>query len=216
MMSLNLKMVKDDVIVRNIQDSDVRKIVDLSHKCFGSEMSLKSEHFKNQLKLFPEGQICVEYKGKMVGNASSLIVNMDDYSDEHCYEEICDEGYIRNHNPTGNHLYGIEVGIDPDYRKMKLGRHLYNGRKRICQDLNLKSIFIGGRMPFFYKYADHLSAEEYVAKVQEEKIYDPVLTFQMRNGFELKHVIKNYLPGDEASLQYGALMEWKNKDYQAK
>ena len=53
---------------------------------------------------------------------------------------------------------------------------------------------------------------EYAQEVMKGKIYDPVLTLQMKNGFELNKVIANYLPGDEESLEYAALMEWKNND----
>lgn len=202
-----------EIVVRNIVHEDLDAAAALSMKCFGPEMSLKREHIESQIELFPKGQICVEYKGEIVGTALSLIVNFDDYGEEHTYYEICDQGFIRNHNPNGRNLYGIEVGVNEEFRGMQLGRRLYEGRRRICKELNLDSILIGGRMPFFYKYAKQMSAAEYAQEVMKEKIYDPVLTFQMKNGFELNKVIAGYLPKDEESLEYGALMEWKNEDY---
>lgn len=204
-----------DVIIRSIHPEDLEEIAALSLKTFGPEMSLKYEHFKSQLELFPEGQVCVEYDGKIVGCAISLIVNLEDYGHEHTYEEISDEGYIRNHNPKGRHLYGIEVGVDPDYRNMKLGKLLYDARRKICKDLNLESIVIGGRIPNYHKHADTLSALEYAEKVVAGELYDPVATFQSKSGFNLVAVIPKYLPGDEESLEYASLMEWKNDSYTA-
>ena len=213
MPQLNLKNNVQEIVVRNILKEDLDDVATLSMKCFGPDMSLKYDHFVSQLELFPEGQICLEYNGQIVGTALSLIVNFEDYGDKHTYYEISDLGFIRNHNPKGRNLYGIEVGVDEDFRGMQLGRHLYEGRKRICKEFNLDSIVIGGRMPFFYKYAEQMSADEYAQEVLQGKIYDPVLTFQMKNGFELNKVIANYLPGDVESLEYAALMEWKNIDY---
>jgi ribosomal protein S18 acetylase RimI-like enzyme len=216
MPQLNLKKNIQKIVVRNILKKDLDDVAALSMKCFGPDMSLKHEHFESQLELFPEGQICLEYNGQIVGTALSLIVNFEDYGNQHTYYEISDLGFIRNHNPKGRNLYGIEVGVNENFRGMQLGRHLYDGRKRICKKLNLDSIVIGGRMPFFYKYAEQLSADKYAQEVMKGKIYDPVLTFQMKNGFELNKVIANYLPGDVESLEYGALMEWRNRDYKPK
>lgn len=199
--------------VRNINPEDLDEIAALSKKVFGPYISYKREHFASQLTIFPEGQFCIEYDGKIVGNASSLIINFHDYGSNHSYKEIADDGFIRNHNPNGVNLYGIEVGVHPDYRGMKIGRRLYEARRKICKQLNLKSIFIGGRIPFYHKYADQLSAKDYALKVVEGEIYDPVLTFQLKKGFVLHDVIPNYLPDDHESMEYATSMEWHNPDY---
>ncbi|WP_391117707.1 GNAT family N-acetyltransferase [Psychrobacillus sp. L3] len=216
MPQLNIINGEQEIVVRNILEKDIDDVAALSMKCFGPEMSLEREHIESQLELFPEGQICIEYNGEIVGTALSLIVNFEDYGDKHNYLEICDSGFIRNHNPEGRNLYGIEVGVDESFRGMQLGRHLYDGRRKICKEFNLESILVGGRMPFYYKYANRLSAFEYAQEVMKGKIYDPVLTFQMKNGFELNKVLANYLLDDVESLEYAALMEWKNTDYTPK
>ncbi|WP_200410908.1 GNAT family N-acetyltransferase [Virgibacillus salexigens] len=201
------------LIVRNIRYEDLEEIAALSNKCFGPDISLQREHFASQLEVFPEGQICIEYEGEIVGNASSLIINYHDYDEDHSYKVLSDEGYIRNHNPHGVHLYGIEVGVHPDYRGMKIGQRLYDARRAICKEFNLKSIFIGGRIPFYYKYAEQMSAKDYALKVIHGELYDPVLTFQSKKGFVLHEVVANYLPDDHESLKYATTMEWSNPDY---
>ncbi|MCY9141830.1 carbon-nitrogen hydrolase, partial [Peribacillus frigoritolerans] len=82
--------------------------------------------------------------------------------------------------------------------------------------LNLKSIIIGGRIPNYHKHADELLPREYVKEVQLHKIYDPVLSFQLLNGFTLMRINPNYLPDDLQSNKYATLMEWNNVDYQPK
>ncbi|MDW7650868.1 MAG: nitrilase-related carbon-nitrogen hydrolase, partial [Bacillota bacterium] len=117
------------------------------------------------------------------------------------------------HDPEGHSLYGIAIMVHPDFRRLKIGTRLYEARNNLVRELNLKNILIAGRMPFYYKYADKLSPKEYVEQVIQHKIYDPVLTFQLLNGFTLKWVNPNYLDDDRASRQNAVLMEWNNVDY---
>lgn len=213
MSNAHIEKKQPEIIVRKIEPKDFDAVAALSLKSFGEENSLKQEHFESQYKLFPEGQICLEYDGKIVGTALSLIVNFEDYGYDHNYYDICDLGFIRNHNPEGRHLYGIEVAVDSEYRGMRLGKRLYEGRRNIAKKFNLEKIYIGGRMPGYHEHADEMSALEYAKKAQDGELYDPVLTFQMKNGFVLNTVIDKYLPGDDESREYGALMEWANPDY---
>ncbi|KJS87280.1 MAG: hypothetical protein JM58_04725 [Peptococcaceae bacterium BICA1-8] len=64
----------------------------------------KISQFESHIKIFPEGQICVEYDDIIIGSSSSLIINFDEYNDQHSLDEITDNGYITNHNPEGYNL----------------------------------------------------------------------------------------------------------------
>ena len=206
--------IEKKLIVRNTTFDDIESIIQMNKLGFGiPEIAFKREHFESQLSIFPEGQICIEYDGKIIASCSSLIINFDEYGVDHTFSEIADDGFIRNHNPNGKNLYGIEVVVHPDYRHMKIGRRLYEARREICRKFNLESILFGGRIPNYHKYADQMTAEEYVEQVIKRNIYDPVLTFQLMNGFEFIKVMPGYLPHDEASLENATLMEWKNPEY---
>lgn len=209
----NKSVIERDIIVRNIETKDIDEVLELALNVFGPDIAFKRKHIENQLKLFPEGQICIEYQGTIIGSSSSLIVNIEDYNTHHSFDEIADKGYIRNHQPNGKNLYGIEVVVHPEYRHMKIGKRLYEARRKLCEKLNLKSIVIGGRIPNYHKYANKMSAAEYTRRVLDQDIYDPVLSFQHKNGFILKGVMPNYLPEDKASMAYATLMEWQNPHF---
>src|SRR5699024_4967762 len=129
---------KHDLVIRSIYPEDLDEISALSIKCFGPEMCFKKKHFSSQLKLFPEVQACVEYEGSILGCSISVKKYIADYEHNHKYEPISDELYIRNHNPHGKHLHGIEVSVNPDYRNIKLGKLLNHARRKICRELNLE------------------------------------------------------------------------------
>jgi GNAT superfamily N-acetyltransferase len=203
----------EDAVIKRIGLEDVEQVYELAVIGFGREIAFEPQHYEHQIKRFPEGQICVEYDGKIVGSSSSLIVNFEEYENQHTFAQICDKGFVRNHNPNGKNLYGIEVVVHPDYRQKKIAQMLYEVRKELCKELNLKSILIGGRIPHYHKYADEYSAEEYVEQVIAGKLYDPVLNFQKNNGFKLIEVMRNYMPADKESLMHATLMEWINPDH---
>ncbi len=169
---------------------------------------------ERMISQFPEGQIVVKADGKVVGCALSIVVDYDVFGDVHTYKEITGNYKFDTHNPSGNVLYGIEVFIHPDYRGLRLGRRLYDARKELCENLRLKAIVFGGRMPNYHKYADTITPKEYVNKVKRKEVYDPVLSFQLANDFHVKKILKNYMPGDEESMDYAALLQWDNVNYE--
>ncbi len=216
MSKLDLSKFEKSIIVRNIQIGDIDEILELQKVCFPGMEPWKREHLESHIETFPEGQFCVEFEGEIIGSCSSLVVNFDEYDDRHTWDEITDEGYITNHDPDGYNLYGIEVMVHPEYRGMNIGRRLYEARKDLARRMNLKSIVIGGRIPNYYKYEKEMTPREYVEKVIDRNIYDPVLSFQLMNGFNVMRINPNYLPDDKASRRYATLMEWNNIDYRTK
>ncbi|GIN20900.1 MAG TPA: GNAT family N-acetyltransferase [Bacillus bacterium] len=202
-----------DISIQMVGHEDIDEVVELSRMVYEPSIAYDREHLESQLEVFQEGQICIKYKGKVVAGCSSLIVNFEDYGVNHSFDDITDREYIRNHNPNGTTLYGFDVTVHPEYRKMKLGRRLYEARRELCRKLNLKNIMFGGRIPYFHKYADKLTVNEYINQVTQWEIYDPVLTFQLKNGFSVRAIMENYLPQDHESLKYATLMEWRNDQY---
>jgi GNAT superfamily N-acetyltransferase len=108
------------------------------------------------------------------------------------------DGWLTTHDPNGDVLYGVDVCVDPEYRKMRLGRRLYDARKEFCRRLNLRAIVAGGRIPGYRAHADRMSPEEYIELVRRSEIYDPILSFQLANEFHVRRVIRKYVP-DAAS-----------------
>ncbi|MBU1095267.1 MAG: carbon-nitrogen hydrolase [Ignavibacteriae bacterium HGW-Ignavibacteriae-2] len=209
----NLDSFQKKIIVRNLKIDDYNDLVKLQLKCFPGMQPWKIEQIESQLKIFPEGQIIVEYRNKVIASSSSLILDMDIYEDEHSWYDISNKGFITNHNPEGDTLYGIEIMVDPQYRGMKLARRLYEARKELARNNNLKMIVIGGRIPGFREYKKSMSVEDYIDKVSRKVIYDSVLTTQMSNGFALKRLIPDYLESDSESAGYATLLEWTNLNY---
>ncbi len=181
-----------------------------------SESIWSKKSIEKLTKIFPKGQICITVDGKLAAVALSIIVNYDDFGDDHTYVDITGNYTFNTHLSTGNVLYGIEVFVDPEFRELRLGRRLYDARKELCELLNLKSIILGGRIPNYHKYSKELSPREYIRRVRDKEIYDPVLSFQLSNNFLPIKILKKYLPEDESSLENAVLLQWNNIYYSKK
>ncbi|MBA1146012.1 GNAT family N-acetyltransferase [Ectothiorhodospiraceae bacterium WFHF3C12] len=201
--------------LRNLRLSDypdVARIMDRVYADIGGAWTRKQ--FAAQINRFPDGQICIEDNGKVVAAAISMIVNYDRFGDRHTYQDITSNGYLTNHDPNGDVLYGVDVFVNPDYRDMRLGRRLYDARKELCRSLNLRAIVAGGRIPGYRKHKEEMTPEEYIELVKRRELHDPILSFQLANDFHVRRVITGYMPEDDKSQAYATLVQWDNIFYE--
>jgi len=124
------------------------------------------EELTQHLSVFPEGQlVAIDAAGRIVGSASSLIIDWDDYAESAKWSSITGYGRFSTHNPLGKTLYGADLCVDPSARRHGVGSLLYDARKQIVRDRGLKRLLTGGRIPGYVQVAREMSPQEYVAEV---------------------------------------------------
>lgn len=192
---------------------DLRSSMDKAYEQTGLG-AWKEIEIKRLLNIFPEGQLCITVNDKVVASALALIIDYSDFGDQHTYTQIHGNHSFNTHNPEGDVLYGIDVFVHPEYRGMRLGRRLYEGRKELCENMNLRAIMAGGRIPGYKKHAAEMSPRQYIEKVKMKELHDATLSFQLSNDFHVRRVLKNYLEGDVESQEFATLLEWDNIYYQ--
>ncbi|MBO9599095.1 MAG: GNAT family N-acetyltransferase [Cohnella sp.] len=200
------------VVIRNYGESDFGHLIALQAECFPppfpSELWWNEAQLTEHVTRFPEGALCAEIDGRIVGSMTSLRIRMAD-TDRHDWSTITDDGYIRNHRPDGETLYVVDICVSPDYRKFGLGHWLMQSMYETVVYLGCDRLLGGGRMPGYGAMSDRVTAEEYLDQVAQGKLKDPVITFLLRCGRMPVGVVPNYLE-DEESANYAALMEWRN------
>jgi ribosomal protein S18 acetylase RimI-like enzyme len=219
------------IVIRNITQQDIHQIINLQKKSFEDMaeygMIWPSFYLKSHIDIFPEGQFCAEIvytndgrnkmkqKKMIVGSASSLIVTLEPPYAEHTWYDITGHGMFLTHDTHGDSLYGADISTHPQYQRQGIASMLYDARKDLAKKLNLRRIIAGGRLYYYYKYADKISPLEYVNKSIGGEIKDPVLSFQLKNGFRFIKILPNYLY-DKKSLNYAAFIELLNSCYKGK
>ncbi|MBO0902488.1 bifunctional GNAT family N-acetyltransferase/carbon-nitrogen hydrolase family protein [Jiella sonneratiae] len=200
--------------VRTATTKDVAAIIALSAKVFKDEAPYTRGMVMGQLSAFPEGQFVVVYEDEIVGYAATMVLPEAKVMKQHSWAEVTGGGYAAMHDRKGDWLYGIEVCVDPDRRRLRIGKRLYDARRRLCTDMDLKGIAFGGRLPGYRRNArKYASPEDYIEAVRKNELTDPVATFHLRSGFEPQFLLKNYYPQDVASGGHGVLMVWRNPYY---
>lgn len=154
-------------------------------------------HFENHIKVFPEGQIVVEENGKLVGAASTFRCNFPEH--DTTFLEETDNLWITNVQiPDGDWMYGIDMGVLPEYRGLGLSKEMYNARNEVCKQLSLKGQIIAGMTIGYGKHKDKMTIEEYCYALEINKLSDPTITPQRKAGFRWIRPIYNYINDPEA------------------
>ena len=199
--------------VRQMTLEDAPAVIALQRRAFPGMPPWTEEQLARHLGVFPEGQLVVADKtGRIVGSASSLIIDWDDYAESAHWSVITGQGTFDTHNPIGKTLYGADLGVDPEVRRQGIGTLLYEARKQVIRERGLKRMLTGGRIPGYDDIADQMTPKEYVAEVIEGKRKDPALTFQLENGLVVLDVVPDYLQ-DTESHGFATVLEWLNPEY---
>lgn len=197
--------------VRRSHLDDIPSIIDMMARAYPGMKNYSEDMLRGQLLNFPDGQFVAEYDGTVVGYCATFRISEALAMADHNWRTITGGGFAARHDPSGEFLYGMEVAVDPQLRGMRIGQRLYNERKALCEQLGLKGIVFAGRLPGLARRSkEGIVPDQYVDLVQNRKIRDQVLSFQLRNGFQFLRIMLDYLPSDQASMGHAALMMWPN------
>ena len=201
------------ITIRNYQASGFDQMIDVQRQSFPppfpEELWWSKEQLQSHIERFPEGALCAEANGVIVGSITGLRIQDEDYLYQHQWSFVTDNGHIRNHNPEGQTLYIVDICVIPAFRKAGIGKWLMQSMYETVVQLGLLRLAGGGRMPGYHRVADVMSAEQYLEKVMDGSLHDPVISFLMRCGRVPVQVIEDYIE-DEESLNYATIMEWRN------
>ena len=194
---------------------------------------LRAEHYLAHLQVFPEGQFVLtneapatsfpppaggagqalpfntdmteQAQPPVIGMTTTHRMNFDLSSYQHSFLETSGNGWMSHHQPEGEWLYGLDMGIHPEFRGRGGARLLYRARQQLVRRLGLRGQLTVGMMNGYGAVRGQISGAEYYREWLEGRREDPTLTRQRKIGFEPLGLIHDYLH-DPACGNYGVLL----------
>jgi hypothetical protein len=182
--------------VRQARPSDIPQLLALQHDCYPTLSTIAvwgESHLKQHMTVFPEGQVIASKTGRIVGHSASFRIKSEVAMRPHTFREITAAGTFSTHDPQGDALYGAEIMVHPDVRRMGIAGRFYEYRFDLMRRLGIRYFIAGGRIPGYGAVKDTMSPADYVAEVVSGYRADRVLTPQLRSGLRVHAVLPNYL-----------------------
>jgi GNAT superfamily N-acetyltransferase len=202
------RRLPDGLVVVQTRLEHAPQLEELQRVCFPTlddRERFKAAHYRQHVELFEDGQCVVLDGDRVVGATSTVRRHFDFQHVDHTFADIIQGGWLSSHQPTGDWLYGADVGVDPAYRGRGLGTALYAARQETVWRLGLKGQVTAGMIRDYGAVKDRISAAQYYAEVIEGRRKDSTLSMQLGVGFEPRALLANYL-NDPASDNYGVLL----------
>lgn len=175
-----------------------------------------AEMYRQHVHYFPDGQLTAlaqSEQGEIVVGSTTTLRTNETFDGEHGYYfDFIGQGTLSTHEPDGEWLYGIDVGVHPDFRRMGIGRRFYEARRELVHRLNLRGELVAGLLPGYPHYRETLSVEDYVRRVVAGELRDPTLSMQLGVGFRFRKLLYDYVT-DPRSNNVVTLIVRENPDH---
>jgi uncharacterized protein (DUF952 family)/GNAT superfamily N-acetyltransferase len=202
-----------EITILNTREEDAEALASLQSACFPglpAEDYFTAEHYRSHVRVFPDGQfVALTSDGQAVGATSSMRTQFDPVP-EH-YIPFIGHNWLTTHNPEGMWLYGIDMSVHPDWRRLGIARRFYTERATLVQRLGLRGELVAGLLPGYDQHR-HLSVEAYAEQVVAGNLVDPTLTPQLRIGLRFVRLLPGYVT-DSRSDNVATLLERPNPHF---
>jgi hypothetical protein len=203
------------ILIRAVRYDDIDTLVKIENAAWGKGKAATKEMFLSRLKVFSEGFFCAEVDGTICGFSCQEIIKMMDFKNtDMTWYTFTDNGYLaKSHNIKGDSLYGVSMSVPPYISDKNVALKLYEYCGKLAIKYNLKKIYLGSRIPRYFKYKDQMSVPEYIkAKSKTGRFLDPELALYFSLNLKIENIVSNYFE-DPDSLNYGIIMSWTNPFY---
>ena len=211
-------------VISQLTESDLGEIDRVEKNTWPIDWQAPKEKFQARIKMFPAGVFGLSENDKLVGVTTSMRINFDPkkIGDYHkTWDEITGNGFIATHEPDGNTLYVVSVGVQNESQGKGYGRQLVTKQFELAKKLGCKYLMLGARLPKFKESLsdqginpNSLSMTELIQKGQEYldskrddgSRLEPEIRFYEKCGLKvLKLTDPNFGP-DPESCNFGVIM----------
>lgn len=208
------KHLPEGYSIRLMSDHDYEQISTICGMVYPTERPYTEKELAAHHRVFPEGQFVVvhEESGDVAGVHFTLLIQLIHFHLDDSWETLTAGGSFSDHDPKGHTLYGADLFIHPSHQHHGLAKALTIATRELVIQRNLWRMLGGSRMPGYGKLAGSLDPQDYILKVKTTELIDPVLTAHLHDGWDVITAIRGYLPHDDESAGWAAVIQWVNSE----
>ena len=192
---------------------EFKKLMQLCYNYIGGEFCSKEE-MTLLSDLYPEGQIVAHVNGVLIGAHLSRIVPYEKYNKAHTQGQISNmSDYVEDYI-DGNALYGLDMFVHPDYRRLNVANILYKSYFDEVSDRNFTNLIGVSLICNYGTFKNEMSLHTYIHKVKCREVKDNVLSFHLIHNAKVLDAMDNYLPSNEhQNIGYAAVIGFENLNF---
>jgi GNAT superfamily N-acetyltransferase len=210
-------MLPPNYQIRLMGPSDFEEISEICKLVYPAETPYTFEELEAHHRVFPQGQFVALYspqgQGAVAGVHFTLRLRMIDFHFDDPWDVLTARGTFSDHNPvTGHTLYGADIMVHPVHQHHGIAHALTDITRILVREEGLWRMVGASRLPGYGKRCALMGAEQYVGAVERGELVDPVLTTHLRDGWTVVRPIRGYLPHDDESDGWAAVIQWVNPE----
>ena len=197
--------------IRLVEPLDYQAIIGICKVVYPTEEPYSLEELEDHRQVFPQGQFAAVDRGNAVaGIHFTLRLRMLDFHLDDPWDVLTAGGSFLDHNPDGPTLYGADIMVHPGHQHHGIGHALTDQARLLVQEERLWRLVGASRLPGYGRHASAMNIEQYLDSVLSRKLFDPVLSIHLKNGYTAVRLIHGYLQHDEESAGWAVVMQWVN------
>jgi GNAT superfamily N-acetyltransferase len=207
-------MLPPNYKIRLAEPSDYEDIIEICKLVYPTDNPYTIEELTDHGLVFPQGQfVAIDAdRNAVAGVHFTLRLRMIDFHIDDPWDVLTAGGSFLDHHPDGPTLYGADIMVHPSHQHHGLAHALTDQARFLVQEERLWRMVGGSRIPGYGKHASAMNIEEYVDAVLAGKIFDPVLSIHLKDGWTAVRPIHGYLQHDEDSAGWAVVIQWVNPD----
>jgi hypothetical protein len=194
---------------------DISGVAALQEACFPppfpEEEHWNKNHLTKHLEIFPQGQFVCEIDKKIVASASNCIISEETWNNHLTWADTLGGHFFENFDQNGTTMYGADISVHPNFRKLGIAKKLYKARFQTVEELKLVRYGTACRIPDFSNHKEKntsLDVHLYCQEVVKGNLTDRTLTPLLKMGLSYSLTITDYMD-DIESGNAAALLEWR-------
>ena len=207
-------MLPPNYQIRQVAPADYPAIIELCRLVYPTETPYTPEELDDHRRVFPQGQFAAvdTDTGTLAGVHFTLRLRLADFHSDDSWDVLTAGGSFLDHDPEGMTLYGADIMVHPARQHHGIAHALTEAARRLVEQERLWRMVGASRLPGYGRVAPGMPIEEYVDAVLAGKLFDPVLSVHLKDGWTAVKPIHGYLQHDEQSAGWAEVIQWVNPD----